>query len=342
MREVEVLDSIEKLKRLTNHTAPIGNTHETFFGRGKLLLSGEYFILEGAKGLALPTKVGQRMSVQYSQSFNPQLHWKSFDIYGNLWFECKFEFWQFNFIDVEEPSPEQVFLQKILRAVRKQNHHFLRDDVDVIVETNIDFPFEWGLGSSSTLIYNIAQWAYVSPFELHFRTTNGSGYDIACAQSEQPILYSNDKDGPSYSTVNFDPSFKQQLCLIHLNQKAKSFECINSISSKRPFKGQDIAKINQLTSDLLSMESLDSFNNWILQHETCVGEMLGERPVKQRLFADYPGQVKSLGAWGGDFVLATYSGSFEEAKEYFLSKDHNVIMPYDELCLTSSKNDVLQ
>ena len=27
--------------------------------------------------------------------------------------------------------------------------------------------------------------------------------------------------------------------------------------------------------------------------------------VQQQLFATYPGQVKSLGAWGGDFVLAT-------------------------------------
>lgn len=342
MREIEVLDSIEKLKSMAGYKAPLPNTHEEFFGRGKLLLSGEYFILEGAKGLALPTRVGQRMSVHYSQSFNPQLHWKSFDIYGNLWFECKFEFWQFNFAEGEEESPEQKFLQKLLRAVRKQNHHFLRDDVDVVVETYIDFPFEWGLGSSSTLIYNIAQWAYVSPFELHFNTTNGSGYDIACAQSEQPIIFSNDEEGPSYSTVNFEPSFKDQLCLVHMNQKAKSYDAIQGIENKRPFKPEDIQAINDLTDEVVNIHKLEDFEEWIVKHEKIVAQMLEEQRVKERLFSDYWGEVKSLGAWGGDFVLVTTNKSFKETQEYFLNKGHNVIMPYSELCLSPKKQETIQ
>jgi hypothetical protein len=36
---------------------------KTFYSNGKLLITGEYLILDGAKGLALPTKMGQNLSV---------------------------------------------------------------------------------------------------------------------------------------------------------------------------------------------------------------------------------------------------------------------------------------
>ncbi len=96
-------------------------------------------------------------------------------------------------------------LQDILRQARSQNVHFLRDEADTIVETKLEFPLNWGLGSSSTLIYNIAQWAYVSPFELSSKTFGGSGYDIACAQSMGPIIYSSTTKGPVWKSVTFSP-----------------------------------------------------------------------------------------------------------------------------------------
>ena len=58
------------------------------------------------------------------------------------------------------------------------------------MNTHLEFPRDWGLGSSSTLINNVAQWAQVDPFELHFKVSNGSGYDIACAKRRYPIVYS--------------------------------------------------------------------------------------------------------------------------------------------------------
>ena len=54
-----------------------------FYGHGKLLLTGEYFVLDGAMALALPTTVGQSMKVRYRHSYQPTLNWKSFsNIYG--------------------------------------------------------------------------------------------------------------------------------------------------------------------------------------------------------------------------------------------------------------------
>ena len=34
---------------------------KTFYSNGKLLITGEYVVLDGAKALALPTKYGQNL-----------------------------------------------------------------------------------------------------------------------------------------------------------------------------------------------------------------------------------------------------------------------------------------
>ena len=192
-----------------------------FYGHGKLLITGEYFVLDGAEALALPTTVGQSMKVKYRHSYQPTLNWKSFDHAGNLWFESDFEFWHFNPIK-KQNSETQTLLTEVLNAVRSQNPHFLRDDVDVMVETKIEFPLEWCLGSSSTFIYNIAQWGYVSPFELLKRSIGGSGYDVACAQAMGPLLYKRVDDKPQWESTAFNPSFKDQLFMVYLGQKQSS------------------------------------------------------------------------------------------------------------------------
>ena len=309
------------------------SSDDFYFGQGKLLLTGEYFVLDGAKSIALPTRVGQSMSVHYSPSFNPTLVWKSFDVEGRLWLEAKFEFWHFDCID-ENPSQEVLFLQKILRQARKQNSHFLRDGVDVTVETRLGFPLEWGLGSSSTLIYNIAQWAYVSPFELQFNTYGGSGYDIACAQSEGPIMYEKDNEGPHWSPVLFEPSFHQNLYFVYLGQKKDSREAINHYCEKRPFSNDVFKSLSYISKSMLECQDFDEFELLIKDNEKIVSENLGMKAVKEEKFPDFWGEVKSLGAWGGDFVLVTSKKGFEETRSYFQEKGLEVVIPYNELILT--------
>jgi mevalonate kinase len=194
-----------------------------FYGRGKLLLSGEYFVLDGAEALALPTTVGQSMRVKYRHSYQPILNWKSIDHSGKVWFESNFEFWHFNPVRPLNDETEK-FVSGILKAVRMQNPHFLRDDVDVFVETKIEFPLEWGLGSSSSFVYNVAQWAYVSPFELLKKTIGGSGYDIACAQAMGPIRYQKFEGKPQWESTPFNPSFKDHIYFIYLGKKQNSYQ----------------------------------------------------------------------------------------------------------------------
>ncbi len=291
-----------------------------FFGRGKLLLTGEYFVLDGATALALPVKVGQTLTVEYSQSYSPTLKWRSFDVNGRLWLESNFEFWKFNCLD-DHLSKEVEFLQMILRQARKQNPHFLRDEVDVHVTTKLGFPLEWGLGSSSTLIYNIAQWAHIGPFELLFNTCGGSGYDIACAQSDGPILYEKQKSGPNWSPTKFNPPFADKLYFIYLGKKQDSQAGIKHYNQSWPYPPESVNALSEITREILKANTLDEFNFLISAHEQLVAKYLKLKTVKSELFSDFWGEVKSLGAWGGDFVLATSEKNYKETKAYFEEKN---------------------
>ncbi len=309
-----------------------------FFGHGKLLLSGEYFVLDGAQALALPTKVGQSLSVKYSPSFSPKLTWKSFDLNGDLWFEATYEFWHFNCLDAEVTA-DRLFLQKVLKAARAQNTHFLRDDVDVYVETRLGFPLSWGLGSSSSLIYNVAQWAYVSAFELSFKTYGGSGYDIACAQSEGPITYRKGSSGPNWGPVTFNPEFKDQLYFVYLGNKQDSRAGIAHYQERVPQteRSKIAEQISKLTESMLNCKTLGEFEAVIASHEKIVSEALEIPRARELHFSDYWGEVKSLGAWGGDFVLVTSAHPQQETKNYFKEKGYNVFINYSDLiCATPS------
>lgn len=302
-----------------------------FYGHGKLLLSGEYFVIDGAEALALPTTVGQSMKVKYRHSYQPTLNWKSLDHCGNVWFESDYEFWHFNPIKSQD-GEKQDFVRRVLCAARLQNPHFLRDDMDVFVETKVEFPIEWGLGSSSTFLYNVAQWAYVSPFELLKNTIGGSGYDIACAQALGPIKFQIIDKKPQWETAAFNPSFTDELFFIHLEQKQSSEkEVLKYNEMKIPNKEQIVSEISALTREMLTVSDLNSFNKIISTHEEIVARALGYEKVKDIRFPDYWGEVKSLGAWGGDFVLVTSDRSPRETREYFEGKGFNTVIPFGEI-----------
>jgi len=305
-----------------------------YYGHGKVLLSGEYLILDGAKGLALPTFSGQSLGVRYEQSYNPILDWKSFDVAGATWLEAQFEFWHFNILS-ENPSPEVFQLQKILRQARKQNKHFLRDSQNVYVETRLGFPRDWGLGSSSTLLYNTAQWAYTSPFELASQTFGGSGFDIACASSEGPIIYHLEDKSPHWSTVHFNPSFHENLFFVYQGNKQNTRSSIASYRKNNSCKKAAVERVNEITAEMVNVQDILLFNELIHEHEKLISKFIDISPVHTQ-YTDFPGAMKSLGAWGGDFILASCNEMTKsEVINYFTSKGHDTVIPFSQFALTA-------
>ena len=296
---------------------------QKFYSNGKLLLSAEYLILDGAIGLALPTLFGQEMRVSFTDQKNI-LHWTSLDEKGNAWFEAQYSLPELTVLNYSEDLNVAESLQKILLQAKKTNTAFLNDANGIDVTTKLSFPRNWGLGTSSTLINNIAQWAKVDAFNLLFNSFGGSGYDIACAQHDQAITYQLKNRVPSIETVVFDPSFKDQLYFVHLNKKQISSESIKAYKDKKAkFKG--IEKINRISENIISVKSISEFNDLLKEHESILSSILGQQTVQQRLFSDFHGQTKSLGAWGGDFILA--SGD-QSTVSYFNSKGYQTVIPY--------------
>jgi mevalonate kinase len=308
---------------------------QQFYGHGKLLLSGEYFIMDGAQGLALPTSVGQSMTVKYRHSYQPTLNWKSIDHSGKIWFESDYDFWHFNPIKNQD-NAKQDFVHQVLSAVRMQNPHFLRDEMDVFVETKIEFPIEWGLGSSSTFLYNVAQWAYVSPFELLKKTIGGSGYDIACAQAMGPIRFQKVDSKPQWESVPFNPSFSDNIYFLYLGHKQSSQAEVEAYESRTiDGKASIVNDLTSLTQEMIACQSFATFNKIIISHEDIISRALGYEKVKDTYFKDFWGEVKSLGAWGGDFAMVTSDRSPSETRDYFSEKGFGTFIPFHEIARKS-------
>ena len=311
----------------------------SYYSHGKLLLTGEYLVLDGVQSLALPTQKGQWLRIAETEDIG--IHWKSLDEKDRCWFETHL------LVQTEKKGSRHVISQnwmenpahyeientlvKILNVALTLNPKFLSEKSKYRVETKLEFPINWGLGSSSTLINNIAQWANINAYELLEKSFGGSGYDIACAQQDTAILYQRNGIKPKITSVNFDPPFSDQLFFVHLNQKQDSKESIKhyqSLSLKNFEKSE--ASIKSITHGMLSCYSLNEFRKLIDHHEEIISGIIKTRTVKSRLFSDYPGSIKSLGGWGGDFVLATGT---DQEKNYFYENGFDTIIPYHAMIL---------
>jgi mevalonate kinase len=225
-------------------------------------------------------------------------------------------------------------IQQLLKAACRQNSEFLSQWRKYMVDTYLEFDRDWGLGSSSTLVWCVAQWAEVNPYILLFDTFGGSGYDIACADADGPVLYQFLEDELHIDGADFDPSYKKQLFLVYLGRKQNSREALKKYHQSKAGLNGSVDKVSRLTESINSAATLQEFESLVNQHESLVSDIIGLPTVKSKEFPDYWGSIKSLGAWGGDFVLATTNRPEEETRQYFKSKGLEVIFRYDELILS--------
>ena len=311
-----------------------------FTAHGKLLLSGEYFVLDGAKALALPTKHGQNLEVIHTKDTSNTLHWKSIGFDGKAWFEGQFNWSDLNLLKTTDADIAKR-LQGILAKARELNPSFLPtpSKKSIEVRTHLEFPREWGLGTSSTLLYNISQWAGVDPYQLLAHSFGGSGYDLACAGAEGPILYQKLAEKITVSPCVFDPPFKAQLFFVYLGKKQNSRQGIAHYRQMVEVSNEQIDFISGLSQKLLEINRLETFETLLEMHETFIAEQLSLEKVKSLYFHDYWGSVKSLGAWGGDFVLVSSDRDLTRTKSYFSTKGFDVFIPYSELILDQKQSE---
>ena len=299
-----------------------------FFAHGKLLLTGEYAVLDGALAIALPTQYGQEMHITFSEKEG--IFFRSLTQEGTPWYEGQ--------LFVGDTNPITQTLERILSQAQRMQANFLTDQ-SVRVETKLDFPREWGLGSSSTLISMIAQWAEVDPYELLWNSFGGSGYDIACARASSPILYQLTEGKAKVYPIYYNPPFAASLFFVYLNKKQNSREGIALYQGLKKNKKPLVTQLSQLTEEIYRTHSLDTFSKLLSEHEAVLSSYLRLPTVKDSLFKDFSGTIKSLGAWGGDFVLAIGEESY--IKEYFISKGMQTILPFTQMILPTDREPIL-
>lgn len=279
---------------------------------GKFLITGEYLVLHGAKALALPlTRMNQTLKI----TPDSELSWQAFDENDHLW--------------LNYPEQTNELLESILSYIKKEKPHLFESGLRF--ETRMNFSPAWGLGSSSTFVSLLSQWSGVDAQELQKQFFKGSGYDVAAATQSSPFLYQLINGEPQVSQISWDPGFKDNLWFVYLGKKQDSREAMSSFKSK--VKSPDrslIESMNHLTDTFIQASTLNEFSGLISEHETFIGNLLEVEPVKKRLFPDFPGAVKSLGGWGGDFILAA---SENDPTEYFKSRGHKIIFKWSDLIL---------
>jgi len=304
----------------------------TFRANGKLLLSGEYLVLQGASALALPLKLGQTLEVNTLEMDNGMIHWDAYTPRG-FWFADIFSKHDFT-THASDDMAKADMLTKIFSEIKSLNNNILQDNNDYFFTTHLEFDSAWGLGSSSTLISLLAQWADVNPYELLKRTMGGSGYDIACATASKPVLYRLENGQPAVKEIEFKPVFAENLYFVYQGHKQSSGKEVKLFEEKA--KTTDFSKeteeISKITNELAKTKSFEEFCSLLEHHEEIIGHCLEQKPLKSQ-YHDFQGVTKSLGAWGGDFFLAATRLPEREITEYFKGKGLNIVIKYNDMVL---------
>lgn len=294
------------------------------FSPGKLMLTSEYFAMDGALVLAVPTRLGQEFFFEEKDDSKSLIFWEAHH-QNKLWLKAVIDYKNWQILETNIQLSAE-FILKTLKNVQQLSITKFKNDFTYHLRTNLQFPADYGLGSSSTLMNNLAEWAGIDPFYLNKISLGGSGYDIAVAKEKSAILFQS-KPEITYEKVDFNPSFKNELIFIHLNQKQDSREGINFYRSKT--KSQKLVdEFSNLTKNILVCNELEKFSQLMLIHEQKISNFLEIPTVKARFFDDCPVFVKSLGAWGGDFVM---SSKFDGFKDYFWGKGFNTVFEWSEI-----------
>ncbi len=299
-----------------------------YSSRGKLLISGEYLVLYGALAFAVPTRFGQKLLIKKANN-DEIIYWKTF-MQGRPWFHARFDVRNLNIVDSNNIK-SAVYIQKALIAAQQLRPAFLKDYMSWEVESHIDFNTEWGLGSSSSLVSNIAYWAEADPFLLHTKVSQGSGYDVACARAEKPILFENCDGRRLVTEVDFNPPFSGNIYFVYLGRKMDSQVVVHDFLGRSSRFYMEVQKISDISQQMTYCNDIKTFGNLMVEHEEILSGVLGKQTLKNDIFRDFGGEIKSLGAWGGDFAMALWPAERHELEHYFSRKNLNVVFSLKEM-----------
>ncbi len=305
---------------------------QIWYAHGKLLITGEYLVMHGARALAIPVNRGQHLQVVSASAKNvARLLWTAYEPDG-LWFQAEIKLPELKILKTTDKLLARK-LVKILSVVRELEPRFLDGTQCFDVETHLEFDSEFGFGSSSTLVANLAAWAGIDAFTLQRKALGGSGYDVACTRAGSPIFYQLIDGKPAVEPADWLPPFRKRIYFVYLGQKQRSDESIERFKKQAVYGKVEIQRISAIGKVLVKAETLELFESLLSEHEEIMSAVLGIVSVKKRLFRGHQGIIKSLGAWGGDFVMVTSHDTDEVFRRQMGNRGFNRVFSWDELVL---------
>jgi hypothetical protein len=253
------------------------------------------------------------------------LRWRGLTSGGEEWFSSAYDLHNLK-RGVSTDDAKSKILEDLFFNANMRNPDFLLTEDSLLVDSILEFPRDWGLGSSSTLVHLIAQWAEVDAFQLQQDTFGGSGYDVMVAAHGCSIVFSRKEDKPIVQEVQFDPPFKDKLWFVHCGHKQDSAKEVKRFEDLK-VTTRDIDHVSRITDELVEVQDVMAFERLLWEHDFLLSRILGQ-PAASEEFPDYRGLVKYLGAWGGDFMLAVGE---ESDMDFFREKGMNSILSYQDM-----------
>jgi hypothetical protein len=161
----------------------------------------------------------------------------------------------------------------------------------------------------------VAAWAEVDAFDLYRLISNGSGYDLACASRKRLLYYQLRNGQPETTDAHAGKALRENTWFAYLGNKQDSAIEVNAFLANHHFSELNLEEISQLSTAICGASSTDELIPLIYEHEALLSSILKKPPIASR-FRSFPGAVKSLGAWGGDFAMFVSWMEPEEVKNH--------------------------
>jgi hypothetical protein len=118
---------------------------------------------------------------------------------------------------------------------------------------------------------------------------------------------------------------------VYLNKKQSSKGAIASYYQNKPVNiSKVVGALDNITAAILDADELSTFAEEIQKHENIISDILEMETVGEAFFPDFNGVIKSLGGWGGDFILAV---TRENPKRYFNNRGFQTVIPFHDMIL---------
>lgn len=291
---------------------------------GKIMLSGEYAVLKGARSLSFPVQFGQLFTFSAScNSITISTNYKGKQLF-NGFFTKKGD------IVTTSSSKQARFMEEVLKTIVKIMH---KDLPPFNLEIASEYPLSWGLGSSSSFITGICRFLDIHPLSVNEKMKHSSGFDVATQWKETPVLYKK-LPRPVLEEAKVDFPFANQLYFVWQGKKQSSKKSIQEFH-KITWSKNELQRITTISQELLRIKKIEGFIALIEEHEKTLSKVL-KMPVLQEKISAFEGiPAKSLGAWGGDFALLVWRESFQKLKLHLRPAGYTVVIPWSKMVLTN-------